>query len=1199
VAHALGSRVSRHPSRGVALRLYAAAAALAALALSLGVGAGVPATADSYRNAVLADAPAGYWRLGETSGTTAADATANASAGTYVNGVVLGVPSALPADSNTAARFDGGNDLVLVGDPASGVLDFGTGDFSVEAWLTTTTNNESAIFGKKSLEPHWQVTVTDDPGHVGQIRTTFNDGTTSRHAYSTMRVDDGAWHHLVVVYDRDTATRVYVDGVSAGSAAFAMPTSISNTAPFQIGKTSGYAHFKGDIDEVALYPAALSPERIYAHYAASGRDQTPPAVTLTAPANGSLTNDSTPTFAGIASTAVGDSATVTVEIFAGGGTGGTPVQTLTATRAADGSYAVDASPALGDGTYTAQARQADSGDNTGVSSANTFTIDPGASPPPPPPTPDPVLVGAGDIADCGTGVDDDATANILDGLPAATVMTLGDNAYPDGTPAEFQCYHETWGRHKARTRPSVGGHEYATPGASGYFDYFGAAAGNRGEGWYSYDLGEWHVIVLNTWCAEFSSTCGPGTPQYAWLLADLAAHQTACTIAYWHIGLFSSGKVHGSNARVRPLWEALYEYGVEAVVNGNEHVYERFLPQTPSGVLDPSYGITQFTVGVGGYMFYDFAQILPNSAARNNTAFGVLKLTLHPGSYDWEFLPIAGRTYTDSGTASCHGAPGTPPVDTTPPNVALTSPAGGSSTSDATPTFAGSAGTAPGDEPNITVKVYSGGAATGTPLQTLTATRAADGSYSVEAAAALGLGTYTAQAEQADAAGNTGRSAAATFAVVEADPPLVTLTEPADGSSTTDTTPTFAGTAGTAPGDEASVSVKVYAGTGASGTPLQTLAATPAADGSFAVDAASALAGGTYTAQAEQSDAAGNTGRSAPATFSVLDTTAPVVTLDAPAEGSATTDLTPTFAGTAGTASGDAPSVTVKIYAGNIAVGAPVRTLSATPAPGGSFAMDAAPPLPLGTYTAQAEQNDAVGNTGYSATRTFTVLAYQQIVMSDAPRAYWRLGETSGTTAADVTLTAAGAYESSVVLGVPGAIVGNTNTAVGFDSNKDRVSMGDPASGALDFGTGDFSVEAWIRTTSAAGRVVVGKRTSGPGWSIAVSGTSGHHGEVAATIADGAVTRLAYGPTKRVDDGAWHHVVVAADRDTGITVYVDGVSRATAGATTGSISNLVNFEVGRVSNFGVYRGDVDELALYPSLLSSTRVQAHYGAGRGA
>jgi hypothetical protein len=1193
---ASGGRVIRHPSRpGALLRYAVAAATLAALVM----GTGALATGDGYRDAVVADGPAGYWRLGETIGTTAADATANANAGTYLNGVVLGVPGALASDADAAARFDGGNDLVSVGDPASGVLDFGTGDFSVEAWFATTTNNESSIFGKKSLEPHWQVTVTDDPNHAGQVRASFFDGTTSRLAYSSMRVDDGAWHHLVVVYDRDTAIRIYVDGVSAGSAAGATPTDVSNAAPFQIGKTSGYAYFKGDIDEVAVYPVALTPDRIYAHYAASGRDTTSPVVTLTAPANGSAGNDATPMFAGAGGTALGDSSTITVDVFAGGAAGGTPVETLTATRAADGSYSAEATIALADGTYTAQAKQEDSGGNTGLSSANTFTIDADAPPPPPPPVPDPVLVGAGDIASCGTSGQDEATASLLDALPAATVFTLGDNAYPDGTAADYQCYDASWGRHKARTRPSIGGHEYVTPGASGYFDYFGAAAGDPSKGWYSYDLGDWHIIVLNTYCSEIpDSDCDAGSPQEQWLRADLAAHQTDCTLAYGHNPLFSSGRVHGSNDGVRPLWEALYAYGADVIVNGHEHVYERFLPQTPGGALDTGFGITQFTVGTGGFMFYDWGQILPNSVARNNTAFGVLKLTLHSGSYDWEFLPVAGKTYTDSGAASCHGAPGTPPPDTTPPNVTLGAPADGSSTADTTPTFAGVAGTASGDEATVTVTVYTGSDATGTPLQTLAATPAAGGSYTVDAAA-LALGSYTAQAEQSDAAGNVGRSAPSAFTIVEGTAPLVTLTAPPDGSSTFDPTPTFAGTAGTEPGDEGSVTVKVYAGRAATGAPVRTLGATPAADGSYTVDAAPALAGGTYTAQAEQSDAAGNTGRSATSTFTILDTTAPLVALSAPADGSSTADTTPAFAGVAGTAPGDAASVTVKVYAGSLATGTPLQTLTATTAGDGSYSVAAAPALAAGAYTAQAEQSDAAGNTGLSATRTFTVVTYRSVVMADAPRAYWRLGETSGAAAADETTTAAGAYQGTVVLGVAGAIAGSANGAVRFDSGNDRVSMGDPASGALDFGAGDFSVESWIKTTSNGGQVVVGKRTSGPGWSIAVSGATGHDGEVQAAIADGVVTRQAYGPATRVDDGAWHHIVLVADRDIGVTVYVDGLSLATAAPTTGSVSNTAAFQIGRVSNSNAFRGDVDEVAVYPTLLSPARVQAHYNAGRGA
>jgi hypothetical protein len=274
---------------------------------------------------------------------------------------------------------------------------------------------------------------------------------------------------------------------------------------------------------------------------------------------------------------------------------------------------------------------------------------------------DPVLVGAGDIASC-TSSNDEATAALLDGIEG-TVFTLGDNAYEKGTAAEFaNCYGPTWGRHKARTRPSVGNHEYYTAGASGYFGYFGDAAGPRDRGWYSYDTGGWHVVVLNDNCDEIGG-CGAGSPQEQWLRADLAANTAPCTVAYFSSPRFSSGTKHGNNPDMQPFWQALYDDGAELVMGGDEHHYERFAPQTPVGAADPSFGIRHFTVGTGGRSFYSFGTVRPNSEVRNSTTHGVLKLTLHPGSYDWEFVPVAGKTFTDRGTGSCHGAPsgGTPP----------------------------------------------------------------------------------------------------------------------------------------------------------------------------------------------------------------------------------------------------------------------------------------------------------------------------------------------------------------------------------------------------------------------------------------------------------------------------------------------------------------------------------------------------------
>ena len=265
----------------------------------------------------------------------------------------------------------------------------------------------------------------------------------------------------------------------------------------------------------------------------------------------------------------------------------------------------------------------------------------------PPPGGDPVLVGAGDIAGCNSN-GDEVTANLLDDIPG-TVFTTGDNAYPDGTASDFtNCYDPSWGRHKARTYPSAGNHDYHTEGAASYYDYFGSVAGEPGKGYYSYDLGTWHIIVLNS-----NISVGTGSPQEQWLRADLAAHPVACTLAYWHHPRFSSGNHHGSNAEVQPFWQDLYDYGADVVLAGHEHNYERFAPQDPQGVADPIRGIRQFVIGSGGRSHYGFGSPIANSEVRNGDTYGVLKLTLHSDSYSWEFVPEAGKTFTDSGSAPC------------------------------------------------------------------------------------------------------------------------------------------------------------------------------------------------------------------------------------------------------------------------------------------------------------------------------------------------------------------------------------------------------------------------------------------------------------------------------------------------------------------------------------------------------------------
>jgi hypothetical protein len=262
-----------------------------------------------------------------------------------------------------------------------------------------------------------------------------------------------------------------------------------------------------------------------------------------------------------------------------------------------------------------------------------------------------VLVAAGDIASCTTS-GDSATAKLVDDLPG-TVAILGDSVYPDGTRSQFEdCYGPTWGRFIDRTRPAPGNHEYHTANAAGYFAYFGARAGDPDEGWYAYDLGAWRIYALNSNCGEIGG-CDARSKQVAWLRADLAANARQCVLAYWHHPRYSSAR-HGSQPQTDGLWDALYDAGAEVVLGGHDHVYERFGPTSDEGHQDPARGIVEFVVGTGGYSHYEFVNVLPTSRVRNNTAFGVLALTLASGSWTARFVPIAGRSFTDTAAGTCH-----------------------------------------------------------------------------------------------------------------------------------------------------------------------------------------------------------------------------------------------------------------------------------------------------------------------------------------------------------------------------------------------------------------------------------------------------------------------------------------------------------------------------------------------------------------
>jgi acid phosphatase type 7 len=290
---------------------------------------------------------------------------------------------------------------------------------------------------------------------------------------------------------------------------------------------------------------------------------------------------------------------------------------------------------------------------------------------------DPVIAAAGDIAcdpannTVGAGrCRQSFTANLIKADSSIqAVLSLGDNQYDCGSLSAFQqSYDKSWGAFKSKTRPVVGNHEYLTSGggtgcdstnagAEGHWDYFGALAGTKGQGYYSYDLGAWHIIALNSNCSKVGG-CSPGNPQNTWLKNDLAAHPAACTLAYWHHPLFSQDTSGGAaNAASKPLWDVLYAARADVILTGHSHNYERYPLLNPSGSTDNAQGIRQFIVGTGGANLTPFdATKLPRPTVINNTTFGILKLTLHPASYSWQFVPDPNgtSTFTDSSSANCH-----------------------------------------------------------------------------------------------------------------------------------------------------------------------------------------------------------------------------------------------------------------------------------------------------------------------------------------------------------------------------------------------------------------------------------------------------------------------------------------------------------------------------------------------------------------
>lgn len=556
--------------RGRRIRWRAARFLAGAVVLGLTLLSASPLVADaaaSAYSAAVSGTPGlvSYWRLGELSGTTAADA-AGLNNGTYQGGYTLGTTGAIQGDPDTAVTLNGTSGYVSVPDSSS----LAVGDtFTIEGWIkrgAVSTSENQVVASKQSGS--W-VLMLNSQNQLVLRRAMVGDV-----AASTKTVTDTSSWHYVAATKNGSSVHLYIDGQDV-TGAVANQTMTDNTMPLVIGESSGMAFFAGTIDEVAVYRAALSGSTIAQHFQA------------TAP-----TTSTTPT--------------------------PTPTPTPTTT------------------------------------------------------TSDPVIATAGDIAcspsdpdyNGGAGISSrcrqrDTASLLAGGANLAAVLPLGDTQYGDASLSDYQTsYGPTWGQAKSITRPAVGNHEYDTAGASGYFDYFdgvGATsgpAGPRGKGYYSFDIGAWHIIALNSECGDVGG-CGTNSPQEKWLRSDLAAHPTKCTLAFWHRPLFNSSFT-GSDTEMKQVWQDLYNAGADVVLNGHAHDYERFAPQTPAGALDTTRGIREFISGTGGEDHHSIPTPVANSQTHDDATFGVLKLTLHATSYDWRFVPVAGGTFTDSGSTACH-----------------------------------------------------------------------------------------------------------------------------------------------------------------------------------------------------------------------------------------------------------------------------------------------------------------------------------------------------------------------------------------------------------------------------------------------------------------------------------------------------------------------------------------------------------------
>jgi VCBS repeat-containing protein len=615
----------------------------------------IAVSANTSQDLLLASPPTSlqaWWKMD-------GDATDSSGLGNHAS--LAAADSFVIGQIGQALSLDGSTQYATVPDHAS--LDLTTG-MTLAAWIRPGVAGTQDLIKKATngAVNGYELTLAQPASSSGPQRVfarinQVTSGDTFRVNSTQMYPTDGTWWHVAATYDGSTI-RLYINGQLDASVAAPGPIA-TNNLPVSIGaESSGARKYTGLIDDARIYNTALSASEIAALAGVAPNDP-PDAPTINSPADGSNGIDSSP----ILSVGVSDpnADALTVTFFGRPFASGNFTQVGQETGVASGTTSTTAWNGLGAGQRFEWYATVSDGTATTTGPTWTFNTAPGA---------DPVFVGVGDIAACET-TDDTATGMVIDGIQG-TIFTTGDNVYYYGTPEEWNdCYAPTpWGSIpvKSRTRPVPGNHDWGTGGPrqnlDPYFAYFGAnATDSGGKSYYSYNIADsnWHVVNLDSECQLVPGGCGAGSPQDLWLEADLAANNTKNVIAIWHKPRYSSGATNYQ--ALQPLWDDLYDAGVDILLDGHDHIYERTVPMKSGATLasppvaDATYGIRQFTVGTGGESHHELGTTLPTSVVRNSTTYGVMKFTLHASTYDWVFLPIAGSTFTDSGTASVHGAP--------------------------------------------------------------------------------------------------------------------------------------------------------------------------------------------------------------------------------------------------------------------------------------------------------------------------------------------------------------------------------------------------------------------------------------------------------------------------------------------------------------------------------------------------------------